>query len=670
LSFTTEGSIVLKIPFWKRFVKSNKGSVSVYLIVILVPIFLFHAVLIDYARVMLAERESEMAVKSGLRSVLAGFDLELQPYGLFALKNDIERASLTFGDIIKQNITPTQTGKYIQLLKEQLNEKAYSLKSVYTLANQTVLHHQILEDMKYIAPLEYTLELTKKFNKTEVISQLNASKQFSENADKLESLLDQRNQTLDDVWSHSSELLNQAEAMNLNYNQQLKEAQSIQSIESIKASISLDYSELINKFNTILLHIKEAEETNTLLNNEKQRLSASAGSNLDSTNSYKFILIYDVNYFSLYRSELSKTIAGFSGLKTILVNRNTNDNSFYEVWMQASNGFIQQIHGFKLTQGDLEDHRQQDYSQKKLKKNQQKNKLNQSLAAAKNAGQGCEMANEASFSHSYKELNGDITNPKEGLYAKYQSYNLNSNEIMENDQKLEMDTTEAALQNSLKWIEQFTGKTAAFRDELYLDEYVLSSFSYRTQDIKEQTANRFLRNQEVEYILYGLGSCSANFAAAYSEMYIMLLAIRTMEALLKPQNELLNIGSPLLVFLAAAAQGSANALTDMSKLLKGGVISIMQKTPNLTVNYKQLLRIFLVLHHNEERMMSRLQALIELETGTPLEKKATYIQGTANISLQLWFIPAFFKSLNLAGLSKCTIVKNRCEIKRTAVIAY
>jgi hypothetical protein len=658
----------LKIPYWKRFVKSNKGSVSVYLIVILVPIFLFHAVLIDYARVLLAERESDMAVKSGLRAVLAGFDLDLQPYGLFAVKDDIEHARFTFGDIIKQNLAPIHTGKYIQLLNEQLNEK--TLKSVYTLANQTVLHQQILEDMKYIAPLEYTQELTKKFKKTEVISQLTASKQFSENADKLESLLDQRNQALDETWSHSSELLNHAENMNLNYNKQVKAVQALQAIESMRASISQDYSSLMNNYNTILLEIKEAEDTNTLLNNEKQRLTASAGSNLASTESYKSVLIYDVNYFSLYRTELSKSIAGFSGLKTILDNRKANDSSFYEVWTQASNGFIQQIHDFMKSQEDLEAQRQQTYTQTKLRKNEQKNKLNQSLTTAKNASKGCEMENEASFSNSYNVLNGDITNSKQGLFVKYQSYNVNSNEIMEDAQKFEIDTTETTQQNSLKWIEQFTGKTVEFRDELYLDEYVLSTFSYRTQGINAPKANRLLRNQEVEYILYGLGSCSANYAAAYSEMYIMLLAIRTMEALVKPQNELLNVGSPLLVFLAAAAEGSANALTDMSKLLNGGVISIMQKKPDLTVNYKQLLRIFLLLHHNEERMMSRLQALIELETGTPLEKKATYLQGSTNISLQLWFIPAFFNSLKLAGLSKCVIVKNHCEIKQTAVIAY
>jgi hypothetical protein len=153
-------------------------------------------------------------------------------------------------------------------------------------------------------------------------------------------------------------------------------------------------------------------------------------------------------------------------------------------------------------------------------------------------------------------------------------------------------------------------------------------------------------------------------------MYVMLLAIRTMEALLKPQNELLNIGSPLLVFLAAAAEGAVRAFNDMNKLLNGESIALLQKAPKLTINYKQLLRIFLLIHTNDERMMSRMQALIELDTGEQLEKRATYVQGSAVITMRLWFIPDLLRSLNILGLSKCKLNENRCEIYKTAVISY
>ena len=661
---------------WKRFIKSTKGSVSIYLIVIIVPIFLFHAVLIDYARVKLAERESEMAVKTGLRSVLAGFDLDLQPYGLYALDKEVEQENQLFGDMIKQNLTPQYPGKYLHLLDERLKDNTNSLKSIYTLANQTVFRQQVLEEMKYIAPLEYTLELVNKFKKPEITTQLKASKQFSENAEKLEDLLEQRNQALDDAWSSSTQYLEAAETKRSIYNQQINDLKDMekteinQAVEDISSKLSSDIADLTTRYSSILAQLAEAEAKNVLLNDEKQRLMLASGSSLASNDVFKAVVIYDINYFSLYRTEISKTLALFSGLKKRLISYNPVGTSIIELWMEASGGLLQQTSSFKQVQGALEAQRQQAYNQTKLNKNEQKGKLNQALDLVKGGNQGCSILNEDAYSHSYKLLNGDPSVGNQGLYAKYQSYNTNSTETNVNEQKFELESGEKTSKSSLNWIEQFSGKVENFRDDSYLNEYGLNKFNYRTLAKDAPRANHILKNQEVEYILYGLNSCSANYAAAYGEIYIMLLAIRTMENLLRPQNELLNIGSPLLVFLTATAQGAMEAYQDMNKLLNGEAIAILEKTPKLTIDYKQLLRIFLLLHHNDERMMSRMQALIELETSTPLEKRTTYIQGSAVISLRLWFMPAFFSTLDILGLSTCKTVSNHCEIKKTAVMAY
>jgi hypothetical protein len=651
-------SITLVRYFWKRFGKSNQGSVSVYLIVILVPIFLFHAVLIDFARVKLAERESEMAVKTAIRSVLSGFDLNLQPYGLFGLNVEADQANVLFEDIIKQNITPVHPGNYVHLLDEQLNEQSFSIKSIYTLANQTVFHQQIVEEMKYKAPLEYTLELVNKFKKTTVTTQLKASEQFSVNAVELERLLEERNQALDNSWSHTILFLDHAESL------------ATQSLDNMKSSIASNYSDLSDKYNTIINDLNDAEVKNTLLNNEKKRLITASDASLASDEVFHTILIYDINYFSKYRTELSKIVANISGLKTKLDRKDAESTAFVDLWKQDMNGLSSQIRSFRQEQRALEAQRQQNSNQSKLKRNEQKSKLEQAVSAAKNSNQGCNLLNEDPYIRSYQRLNGEANNSREGLYHKYRNYNSNSDEFKSNEQIFTLDSGEAATESTKNWVNQFSGALTDFRDELYLNEYALNKFSYRTIKGNSLISKHNLKNQEVEYILYGLNSCSANYSAAYGEMYVMLLAIRTMEALLKPQNELLNIGSPMLVFLAAAAEGAVNAYSDMSKLLIGEAIPILKKTPNQTVDYKQLLRIFLLIHHHEERMMSRMQALIELETGALLEKKSTYIQGSAIISLRLWFIPDLLRSLKIGGISKCKLTDNRCEIKKTAVMSY
>lgn len=636
---------------------------------IIVPIFLLHAVLIDYARVKLAERESEMAIKSGLRSVLAGFDLTLHPYGIYALKDEVTQAKPLFGEMIKQNITPGYKGSYIHLLNERLDEKNYNLKSIYTVANQTVFHQQALEEMKYIAPLEYTIELVNKFKKTEVIPQLNESKQFYENAEVLESLLEERNQALDNAWSQASEFLDQTDAKTQEIDGEIVNITN-ENHENIQAGKQLIYSNLTVIYHSIIAKLIEAEEKNRQLNEEKQRLTAASGSGNTSNVIFNRVLIYDINYFSLYRIELSKTLAGFNGLIAKLDYFATANSTFIDLFDLDSLVLKQQIQDFRQKQGALENKRQQSLEQSKLKKTEQKNKLNEVLSAAKNTNQSCNILDAEPFSQQYQILQGNTGISSTGLYTKYQNYNVNSEVINPNEQKFELDSAETTSQSSMNWIGHFSGKMTGFRDDLYLNEYALNKFSYRTLKSDTPIANRSLKNQEVEYILYGLSSCLANYSAAYGEMFVMFLAIRTMEAYLKPQNELLNVGSPLLVFLAAAAQGAVEALSDMNKLLNGDAVPILKKSPNLTVDYKQLLRIFLLIHHNEDRMMSRMQALIELETGEPLEKKATYIQGEAVITLRLWFIPSLFKSLNVIGVSKCKIVKTSCEIHKTAVMAY
>jgi hypothetical protein len=669
----------MKKCFWKRFVKSNKGSVSVYLIVIIVPIFIFHAVLIDFVRVKLVERESELAVKTGLRSVLAGFDLNLQPFGLYALKDEVEQANPLFAEMIKQNLTPHHPGKYLNLLDEALNDHSNTLKAIYTLANQTVFHQQILEEMKYVTPLEYTLEIVNKFKKPEIAEQLVASKQIAETTEKLEELLEQRNQSLDEAWAASTEYLQSADSMISKYNQQINNLDDvdvsdaiIRTLENIHSELNTDYAKLTNNYSNIVNQLAEAEAKNSLLSAEKIRLTAGSGVSNESNDIYKNFLVYDVNYFVLYRTELSKTLAHFSGLRTLLENTKQSaiNSNFFEIWRQAADKLSQQTVSFHQMQNAIESQRQQAYNQTKLKKNEQKSKLNQALDTAKARNQGCGIISEDAYSHAYQLLKGDSNGVNQGFYAKYQNYNNNSLELVGNEPNFELESGEKTSKNSLNWIQLFSGKLEGFRDDLYLDEYALNKFNYRTIANNASVSEHALKNQEVEYILYGLGSCSANYAAAYSEMYIMLLAIRTMENLMKPQNEMLNIGSPFLVFLAAAAQGALEAYQDMNKLLNGEAIPILQKTSKLTVDYKQLLRMFLLLHHKEERIMSRMQALIELETNTPLEHKATYIQGSAGISLRLWFMPAFYKSLNIIGLSTCETVGNRCEIKKTAVISY
>ncbi|MBP1968648.1 Flp pilus assembly protein TadG [Virgibacillus natechei] len=70
--------------FFKRLLFKDKGSVSVFAILIILPIFLLNALFIDTARIFSAERQIENGIDTALRSTMAEFNEELASVGLFS----------------------------------------------------------------------------------------------------------------------------------------------------------------------------------------------------------------------------------------------------------------------------------------------------------------------------------------------------------------------------------------------------------------------------------------------------------------------------------------------------------------------------------------------------------------------------------------------------------
>jgi hypothetical protein len=249
---------------------------------------------------------------------------------------------------------------------------------------------------------------------------------------------------------------------------------------------------------------------------------------------------------------------------------------------------------------------------------------------------------------------------------------------------MNLEDADKAGMSAMNLISSIETVLAEVRDEFYLDEYAVSKFNYRTLGLEKdisgqvkaskelsQPEGHVLVNQELEYLLYGANSCLGNYSAAYAEMFVFRLAVGTAEALLEPHIQSLNVGSPLLVFLAAVAEGAVKAQMDMVKLVQGEPVPLTKKLGSVfSLTYKDYLRIFLLLHSRDKVLLSRMQALIELNTGIPLKQSATYLSGTATTSVKLWFLPGLMKVLGAADLYSCRVVGGRCVITNTGVMAY
>jgi hypothetical protein len=141
-------------------IRNNRdGSVNVFLIGITAGLFLFVSVLIDFARIAAFERLAESAVHSGVRSALSAYDAALyERYGLFA-RGGSDGGEI-FNRVVSAALKPEHPDRGLRLLRTDVATAEVSPGD--SLGLHAVLERQILEDMKYKAPVDFTLELAER----------------------------------------------------------------------------------------------------------------------------------------------------------------------------------------------------------------------------------------------------------------------------------------------------------------------------------------------------------------------------------------------------------------------------------------------------------------------------------------------------------------------------
>ncbi len=159
------------------FIKKNgsKGSVTIFLTMILVPMLLLMITLTDYAKISVAKRQVSGAGDIALNAGLSYYDKYLQDmYGLFAVSKDVSELEknlevyfnntllgdgLDTTDPFISKITSIITGSkdtdstYMNLIK--LTSKEFELLPVdgANLANKELLNNQLMDYMKYRGPI-------------------------------------------------------------------------------------------------------------------------------------------------------------------------------------------------------------------------------------------------------------------------------------------------------------------------------------------------------------------------------------------------------------------------------------------------------------------------------------------------------------------------------------
>lgn len=706
----------------RKYRYSERGAVSIYLIIIMTAIFFLNAVLIDYARILAANNQTDKATKAALRSVLSAYDTQLyESYGLFGLTNSSEEE--IYIEAINKNLyTPHEGFTFIDL---KLDEETVSLSRDYYLADHTVYEQQILEEMKYIAPITLTEELIDSF--TSFTPTMNEAAKTTKTLEDVHKLYEERQELLNEAVEYqqdSTDLynqMNQYESIGSYINDYGSYIEDLKEYKRIKngADYPEKESDLSSLNSQITNYQNEADAGkslyNRLINSEHQDNIIKAKANVKrakelnsaiirtinegnarSSNDSQFDelkelrnslndLVMDEQFFLDFDKELENQHSKFNNVLLEIDNLNRITSSAlkinvgsgnssttanqYKAEMSASYNKIKELDKIyqdssfdesNKNREELLDELESQLDEKEIEKNEQESKN--------------ELDNLNEYFKTIKEMSAKNEELMviDQYYKDYQAYNsisanTSQDSTAEGDPE---DVTVDAMSKLSQLLTSLPDLLESARNELYVNEYILTSFNsldlskLNLADKDELIAALDINNQEVEYIIYGSTIIGGNITNALIEIFLIRLAIRTAEGLFKFK------GHPLVVLAEAIAYGIKMAAEDMFSLIDGKRVEFSTFTKGITHDYDGYLRLLLILHRNKTDKLSRSQAVIAFNTGKDLTNVPTYLEANTTTSIKLWFLPGVMKSLDTIGALDGKVEENRYKITKKAVFAY
>jgi len=176
-----------------RFFSKTKGVVSVFLVIILVPMMVISALFVDASRVQLAGSVATSAGDLALNTALTDYDSLLKDmYGLFATAQNTDDLYEKLEDYYKTCITSSgvsssDADSYVNqimsqlgliadnkdtsdILNMQVTDFTVSKRSDTSLANASILKDQVINFMKYRAPINTGLGFLSSLNSFTTLS--------------------------------------------------------------------------------------------------------------------------------------------------------------------------------------------------------------------------------------------------------------------------------------------------------------------------------------------------------------------------------------------------------------------------------------------------------------------------------------------------------------------
>ncbi|WP_419885930.1 hypothetical protein [Paenibacillus sp. B-A-8] len=708
----------------------TEGSVSIFLIMVLAFVFLFTAVLIDYARIAAFNVQEERLARASVRSVMSSYDVELrEKYGLFAFGES--DGGILLSKVLNDNLHKSGRSDAFNLIPFALESS--SLKWSRPLGSYEVARRQILEEMKYKAPIDFALELAGKFKPMSGV--MEEASRATTLLSKLQPLYDEREEALDLMLERRSQAAESGRRLLqwiMNPPGESISASSLGSMQSA-ADISAQYSDYLGKYYDDLYRdskkpakytyqlslyqsrttemlsrlpalltafredhersmegakeaLKKAQQLNDEMKNvlEQSRMEGGDLSN-DPANNWDIpassgeissdplkklreqedALILTSTDLSQMENNISTQqsafetiepiVAGMSGVLYEALSDNGDSYRMISSVLEATRVVKNYLQNYgekgNVIANDvalIEQHRSSDKERKQLER-EAKSKLGEAKALL----------------DKIRMMGNGVTDSLKDYQTLRQYYeeNIAFNEEIVSDPLVKSEVSSNIYAAGSSAMEDMDGIYAAMggimagaRDKLFQTEYSALYFQHfdvsklatlaqgsveDTDKLKDQLNPQA---QELEYILYGFYNPAGNVAAAYAEIFAMRLSIRTMEGFIEKAS----LGNPLAVLAAALLYGVQQAIQDMLLLCEKDSIPLSKYLP-AQLTYRDHLRLFMMMHGGGNVQLSRMLALIRLNTGINPEERSTYVSSNIKLKMRLWFLPGVVKLLDYSA---------------------
>ncbi|MGE5372155.1 MAG: pilus assembly protein TadG-related protein [Solirubrobacterales bacterium] len=598
----------------------ERGAVTMYTAIIMMSVILFFGLLIDLGRIRLAQNQSRRAMNAAARSMLADYHTDLRNrYGLYGMNSAAQAdRSRAFQNYLQWNL---QSGRNQNFILLDCQVESASVQGIYPLDDPETLRQQILEEMKYRAPVDLGRNLFEKLaGMKDLLTCFSRNRHRAQDLQSLDSTLRQRSEREINVKSGVDKYLAENRAKKV-----------------LEAKLA-ERERRLDELAEIICHgsytaARKAEEESKYVQQECEQLRSEIGrikvrmhrirTEIQKQGREALELEQDIRDSSAELDEIKELTASASKM--------TDPAAIEKEILAADRAAVGRLEEAQTAAENV---------------SASNNAILKRMTATGSENQfinDCERFEPA----SYNGLPGNEGNQGESvartLRAKYEqkAFDARNPELVSDLSAGFMTPEEAmaelgAAEDKLFMLVNPGAMMISMRDELYLNEFIVGKRD-QTQRF-ENLASSELKAADAETILFG----------SSREALVRIWAIRF--ALDCPAYYIFVFKAlgPLYGGLASAGASVFQAGIDVLELLDGETIGLTEVIPDernllnrnvIGVDYSDCLRMAALVWDRDDGKMERMTTCIKERSGADVSQLSTAVDGTAVVSVKMWFLP-------------------------------